>query len=146
MAINLDKHMGFHHKAMDIRVQKMEVVAGNLANANTPGYKAKDIDFQKAMQSAMADQSFKSSPTSASMAVTNERHMTGRLSSSPGASPYEIEFRVPNQPDTGDGNTVEAQTERNEFLDNGLRYQASVEFLNSKIKGMKKALSSGGQG
>lgn len=149
MAINLDKHMGFHHKAMDIRVQKMEVVAGNLANANTPGYKARDIDFQKAMQSAMADQSFRGSSTSAStaaMSVTNDRHMTGRLSSSPGASPYEIEYRIPNQPDTGDGNTVEAQTERNEFLDNGLRYQASVEFLNSKIKGMKKALSSGGQG
>jgi flagellar basal-body rod protein FlgB len=58
----------------------------------------------------------------------------------------EIEFRVPDQPDTGDGNTVDAQVERNNFLDNGMRYQAGIMLLNGKIKGMKKALSGGGQG
>ena len=54
-----------------------------------------------------------------------------------------IEFRIPLQPDTGDGNTVEVQAERNRFLENGMRYQAGIQFLNGKIKGMKKALAPG---
>ena len=60
-------------------------------------------------------------------------------------SSTDIGFRIPSQPDTGDGNTVEVQRERNEFLDTAMRYQATVEFLSSKVKGMKKAIS-GGQG
>ena len=56
-----------------------------------------------------------------------------------------MQYRIPTQPDTGDGNTVEVQSERNRFLDNGLRYQASLQFLNGKIKGMKKAIGPGGQ-
>lgn len=134
MAISLDKLMGFHHKALTVRNDRMEVIAGNLANANTPGYKAKDIDFQKAMMSARADREH-------SLVRTNDKHFEGRMQTQ-----GEIEYRIPTQPDTGDGNTVEVQTERNTFLDNGMRYQASVQFLNGKIKGMKKALSGGGQG
>ncbi|WP_026375652.1 flagellar basal body rod protein FlgB [Aestuariibacter salexigens] len=133
MAISLDKLVGFHHKALTIRTERMEVIAGNLANANTPGYKAKDIDFQKAMASARTEQS-------QSLSRTHEKHFAGRTQ--PG---FEADYRVPDQPDTGDGNTVDAQTERNAFLDNGMRYQAGLQFLNGKIKGMKKALS-GGQG
>lgn len=133
MAISLDKLMGFHHKAMQVRTDKMEVISGNLANANTPGYKAKDIDFQKAMQSARSQQEH-------SLNRTHDKHFAGKLQSQ-----GDIEFRIPNQPDTGDGNSVEVQTERNLFLENGMRYQAGIQFLNGKIKGMKKAIS-GGQG
>lgn len=133
MAISLDKLMGFHHKALTVRNDRMEVIAGNLANANTPGYKARDIDFQKAMQMARTDQS-------QSLSRTHEKHFEGKLQRQ-----GEIEFRVPNQPDTGDGNTVDVQMERNTFLDNGMRYQAGLQFLTGKIKGMKKALQ-GGQG
>lgn len=134
MAISLDKLVGFHHKALNIRNDKMEVIAGNLANANTPGYKARDIDFQKAMASARSEREH-------TLARTHEKHIEGRMQLQ-----GEIEYRIPNQPDTGDGNTVEAQTERNLFLDNGMRYQSSIQFLNGKIKGMKKAISGGGQG
>ena len=133
MAINLDKLVGFHQSALTIRNDKMEVIAGNLANANTPGYKARGIDFQKAMARA-------NNSSGQSMTRTHENHLSGSM-----ASTTEIGFRIPSQPDTGDGNTVEVQRERNEFLDTGMRYQASVEFLNGKIKGMKKAIS-GGQG
>jgi len=144
MAINLDKLVGFHQSALKIRTERMEVIAGNLANANTPGYKAKDIDFNKAMQSAMRD-SAGGAPfrNSGGLARTNDRHMSGNPSSV--AANFDMQYRIPTQPDTGDGNTVEVQAERNRFLDNGLRYQASLEFLNGKVKGMKKALSSGGQ-
>ena len=133
MAISLDKLMGFHHQAMKVRTDTMEVIAGNLANANTPGYKARGIDFQKAMQSAQQDRS-------QNLTRTHEKHFAGHMQSQ-----ADIEYRIPQQPDTGDGNTVEVQAERNNFLENGMRYQAGIQFLNGKIKGMKKAIS-GGQG
>lgn len=133
MAISLDKLVGFHHKAMQVRTDTMEVIAGNLANANTPGYKARGIDFQKAMQSAQYERAH-------TLSRTHEKHFEGKMQSQ-----AEIEYRIPLQPDTGDGNTVEVQAERNIFLENGMRYQAGIQFLNGKIKGMKKAIS-GGQG
>lgn len=133
MAINLDKLMGFHHKALQIRTNRMEVLAGNLANANTPGYKARDIDFQQAMKTAQQSRNH-------TLVRTNENHIKGSTQGS-----GELKFRIPNQPDTGDGNTVDVQIERNTFLDNGLRYQAGMEFLNGKITGMKKAIKGGQQ-
>ncbi len=135
MALSLDRLVNVHHKALQVRTQRMEVISGNLANANTPGYKARDIDFSKAMKTAQKGQT-----TGSDMLRTHENHMVGtsRMQS-------EIDFRIPNQPDTGDGNTVDAQTERNEFLETGMRYEASLMLLNGKFKGMKKALSSGGQ-
>ncbi|NDV89835.1 flagellar basal body rod protein FlgB [Alteromonas sp. 345S023] len=143
MAINLDKLVGFHQSALAIRTDRMEVIAGNLANANTPGYKAKDIDFNKAMKSAVRSSSGKPAASDSQMMRTHENHLSG--SSSSVASNFDMQYRVPLQPDTGDGNTVEVQAERNRFLDNSLRYQASLTFVNGKIKGMKKALGSGGQ-
>jgi flagellar basal-body rod protein FlgB len=131
MAISLDKMMGFHHKALQIRTERMEVIAGNLANSNTPGYKARDIDFQKAMRSAQ-------SSSAQSLNRTHDNHIKG---GSTGLG--EQQFRISNQPDTGDGNNVDVQIERNNFLDNGLRYQAGMEFLNGKISGMKKAIKGG---
>lgn len=132
MAINLDKLTGFHHRAVNLREDRMEVIAGNLANANTPGYKARDIDFKQAMTSARENQQ-------GGMTRTSDKHFAGNMT----ASHAELRFRVPSQPDTGDGNTVEVQTERNAFLENGMRYQASLQFLDGKLKGMKKALSGG---
>lgn len=134
MAISLDKLVGFHHKAVTVRTDRMEVIAGNLANANTPGYKAKDIDFKQAMQSAQYART-------QSLSRTHDKHfeVNRKLTNT------ELQFRVPDQPDTGDGNTVDVQIERNNFLDNGMRYQASLQFLDGKFKGMKKAIK-GGQG
>ncbi|WP_395344376.1 flagellar basal body rod protein FlgB [Ningiella sp. W23] len=148
MAINLDRLAGFHHNALKVRSDKMEIIAGNLANANTPGYKARDINFQDAMKQAMgtsglnstASTSNKLSVASSGMVTTNSKHMTGG-----GAPRFDVDYRVPLQPDTGDGNTVDVQQERNAFLENGMRYQASLMLLNGKFSGMKKALSSGGQ-
>jgi flagellar basal-body rod protein FlgB len=134
MAINLDRLVGFHHNALKIRTEQMEVISGNLANANTPGYKAKAIDFQQAMTTAKNDQAHR-------LARTHEKHFEGKMEPQ-----WDLKFRVPTQPDTGDGNTVDIQQERNAFLDTGMRYQATAELLSGKIKGMKKALSSGGQG
>lgn len=133
MAINLDKLMGFHHQALQVRTERMEIIAGNLANANTPGYKARDIDFKQAMKSAQYSQNH-------NLMRTHDNHIKGSMQGS-----GDLKFRVPDQPDTGDGNTVDVQIERNTFLDNGLRYQAGMEFLNGKISGMKKAIKGGQQ-
>ena len=73
------------------------------------------------------------------MLRTHENHIGGGLN----INSFDIDYRIPNQPDTGDGNTVEVQAERNAFLDNGMRYQATLQFLEGKLKGMKKALSGG---
>jgi flagellar basal-body rod protein FlgB len=131
MAISLDKLMGFHQKAMQVRTDRMELIAGNLANANTPGYKARDLDFQKVMKGAQYAQQH-------NLVRTNEKHLQGSMQGID-----QVQYRIPDQPDTGDGNTVDTQVERNTFLDNTLRYQAGVQFLDGKIKGMKKALSGG---
>lgn len=136
MAISLDRLVNVHQDALAVRSARMEVISGNLANANTPGYKARDIDFTKAMKSAQSAQSVGGS---SSMVKTHDQHMSGssRINT-------ELDFRVPTQPDTGDGNNVDTQVERNAFLETGMRYQASVMLLDGKFKGMKKALSSGG--
>lgn len=133
MAISLDKLTALHHRAVSVRQDRMELIAGNLANQNTPGYKARDINFQEAMKSASYEQRMHLNRTSSG-------HIEGQMQSD-----RLITFRVPTQPDTGDGNTVEAQIEKNSFLDNGLRYQASLQFLDGKFKGMKKALTGGQQ-
>jgi flagellar basal-body rod protein FlgB len=139
MAINLDRLAGFHHNALKVRADKMEVIAGNLANANTPGYKAKDIDFRTAMNSAM--QGANSSQAGPSALVrTSEKHIAGTSKHN-----FDIHYRIPDQADTGDANTVDVQVERNAFLENGMRYEASLMLLNGKFSGMKKAISSGGQ-
>ncbi len=133
MAIDLDRLVGFHQNALNLREKRMELISGNIANANTPGYKARDIDFQSALKMAKSDQKH-------SMVQTDTKHIAGSMRTS-----SFVQYRIPEQADTGDGNTVEVQKERNEFLDNGLRYQATLEFLKGKLGGMKKALS-GGQG
>lgn len=135
MAISLDKMVGLHQQALKVRNDRMEVISGNLANANTPGYKARDIDFQKAMRTAQTGQA---SLTQSSMVTTHNNHIKGTSKLQ-----TEAEFRIPNQPDTGDGNTVDVQNERNKFLDAGMRYETSLMLINGKFSGMKKALSPG---
>jgi flagellar basal-body rod protein FlgB len=133
MAISFDKAFGLHPEALLVRDQRAQVLAENIANADTPGYKAKDIDFQQALNNAKARQS-------GAMTRSHEQHFN--IST---AARHETKFRNPDQPDTGDGNTVDIHRERNAFMQNSLEYQASMTFLNDRISGLKKALTGGGQ-
>jgi len=128
MAINFEKGLGVHQHTLGVRTRRAEVLASNIANADTPGYKAKDIDFATAFKQAKSGQSF-------NMMVTNQKHQALNSEFQPGAM-----FRNPNQPDTGDGNTVDVQVERTLFMQNSLEYQSTMSFLNSKISGMRKAI------
>nr|WP_086941133.1 flagellar basal body rod protein FlgB [Thaumasiovibrio occultus] len=129
MAISFDKALGIHQHTVGVRAQRAETLASNLANVNTPGYKARDIDFQRALSAATAGHS-------TSLNRTNERHIVATTRASTG----EQKFRVPTQPDTGDGNTVDAQVERNLFMQNALEYQASLDFLGAKFQNLTKAI------
>lgn len=133
MAISLDKAFGIHQHALLVRSDRAEVLASNIANADTPGYKAKDLDFADALANAQKQQSHR-------MSKTHEKHFDLSV---------EIDtsqkYRNPYQPDTGDGNTVDVQVERNKFMENSMEYQTSLNFLNGKIRALNKALSSGGQ-
>lgn len=131
MAISFEKAFGIHPQSLKVRAQNAEVIASNIANADTPGYKARGLDFKTALAQAASKQQ-------AGMTRTNEKHFDTRTEIN-----NEVDFRIQNQPDTGDGNTVDVQMERNLYLENSMHYQASIQFLNGKIKGLKKAISGG---
>ncbi|SEK50240.1 flagellar basal-body rod protein FlgB [Colwellia chukchiensis] len=131
MAISFEKAFGIHPQGLQVRAQRAELIASNIANADTPGYKAKGMDFKAALAQASAKQQ-------SGMTRTNEKHFDVRTSLNNG-----VGYRVPDQPDTGDGNTVDVQVERNLYLENSMEYQASLQFLNSKIKGLRKAITGG---
>lgn len=131
MGISFDKALGVHDQALKLRSNRAAVLANNLANADTPGYKAKDIDFQSALKGEMQ---FKK--TSSTMQLTHQRHIS--VSSGIGGQ-YETLYRTPQQPSI-DGNTVEEQIENAEFMKNSLAFQSSFTFLNSKFKGLTAAI------
>ena len=132
MAISFDKAFGIHQYTIGARAARAEVLSANIANADTPGYKARDLDFSAALQQAQSG-----IESGFSLATSNERHISSTISSGLTSS---IKYRNPDQPDTGDGNSVDVQRERSAFLENGLEYQASLEFLNSRISGLLKAI------
>jgi flagellar basal-body rod protein FlgB len=128
MSISFDKALGIHQYSVGVRGKRAETLASNIANANTPGYKAKDMDFERALKAA-------TSGANVGLSRTNGRH----ISASANVMGEQM-YRVPTQPDTGDGNTVDAQLEQNLFMQNSLEYQASLDFLGAKFKNLSKAL------
>ncbi|MCQ1058282.1 flagellar basal body rod protein FlgB [Photobacterium sp. DNB23_23_1] len=129
MSISFDKALGVHQHTVGVRAKRAETLASNLANANTPGYKAKDIDFQRALNAATSE-------AKVGLSRTDGRHISASTQVM-----GEQKYRVPTQPDTGDGNTVDSQLEQNLFMQNSIEYQASLDFLGSKFKNLSKALT-----
>ena len=128
MAISIDKVMQYHETALLLRSKRSEVLASNIANANTPGYKAKDFDFSRALQDAQSSQQ-------SSVVKTHPNHFGAS-----GVTDVSMQYIVPFQTGTGDGNTVDLPSQQTAFAQNALEYQMSMRFLNSKIKGMMMAL------
>lgn len=152
MSISFDAALGIHPKALQVFSRRAELLASNLANVSTPGYKARDIDFRAAIQAAMQARQQQSgvqadtlsadtAPRADRLRLTHPRHMAmpmqDRVSFSSEA--LEAQYRIPDQPSL-DGNTVDAQHEKAAFAENALRYQASLGFLDSKFKGLKAAI------
>ena len=126
--MKLDQAFGIHEQALKLRAERSEVLAANLANADTPGYKARDFDFDKVLRGQM--------PPATQLAATNGRH----IGSAPSLVPSNaLEYRIPLQPSV-DGNTVDAETEQVAFSRNAMEYEASLRFLDGRIRGLLTAI------
>ena len=120
-----------HEKALYLRAMRNEILSSNIANADTPNYKARDIDFKTAFSQA--------SSAAGAMRTTDARHMNA----APGQNPLaDVMYRTPMQP-SQDGNTVEADVEQAKFSENTVRYRASLQFLGSQITGLRYAIKGG---
>jgi flagellar basal-body rod protein FlgB len=129
MAISLDQVFSIHDDALALRSRRSSILASNIANADTPNYKAQDIDF-KSMLREVGGRS-----NQIRLAQTHERH----YSPDSNGSSMELMFRNPLHASL-DGNTVDSHVEQAQFSENAIQYQASFTLLNGKIRGLIKAL------
>ncbi|WP_213353988.1 flagellar basal body protein [Citrobacter freundii] len=112
MGISFQQALGVHPQAVKLRLERTELLTANLANVDTPNFKAKDIDFAAEMQ---------------------------RASHTNVLPEPDVKYRVPMQP-SEDGNTVELNTEQARFSQNSMDYQSSLTFLNLQLSGIKEAI------
>lgn len=130
---SLEQHLSVYSQAMNLRSQRHQVLASNIANADTPNYKARDFGFEKAMQNAMAGRS----GGSIGLATTASRHLQG----SDGRGFAALQFRTETQ-SAVDGNTVDMDVERTQIAENALQYQVVSQLISDRIKGVRSALAS----
>jgi len=126
--MNLDKLFGVHSQAAQLRSYRGEVLANNIANSETPGYKSRDVDFKSILNKAES--------SSVNLETSHNSHIKITSSSS---FQNEVYYRAPTQPSL-DGNTVDMDIEKSEFSKNSVSYQVSMSFLSGKIKGMMAAI------
>ena len=126
--MNSDKLFGIHVNAVRVRAERASILARNMANADTPGYKARDIEFRELLSSTNIG--------STTLRTTQSKHINPEQG--PGGR-SNLKYRVPQQA-SADGNTVDMQNERAEFMRNALMYQTSMQFLNGRIKGLMTAI------
>ena len=120
------EHLGFHASALQLRSRRNEMLASNIANAATPNFKARDLDF---------DTELKRINKIGNIQTTNNSHFAGiqkRIGK-------DSVFRLPIHPSL-DGNTVEMAVEQMQFSENVMRYQTTLSFLNNKISGLRSAI------
>lgn len=122
MSIDIDKALGVHAQALDLRVQRSEILAANLANEDTPGFQARDLDFARELQ--RADSPFDIGDISARI---------------DGKSVPQLMYRTPMQSSL-DGNTVDLSMEQSNFSKNSMDFQTSLTFLDMKFRGLKQAI------
>jgi flagellar basal-body rod protein FlgB len=121
VALDIDSYLGVHAQALRLREQRTELLATNLANADTPGYKARDIDFRSALAAAT------STAAKGGVGVA-------------GNADAHLKYRTPLAPSL-DGNTVDAQLEQAAFAENAVRYQATLSFLSARFRSLMTAIT-----
>lgn len=138
MVDRLNEAFRFYQTSIQLRSQRQEVLAANIANADTPGFKARDFNFAQALSAATGHQAGGvPSLQPPRLALTAPGHLPAAASST--AGPAALLYRVPTQPSL-DGNTVDMNVERVNFADNTARYQANLTLVSSRIKTMLNAL------
>lgn len=135
MANSLDDLFRFHQQALSLRSERQQVLASNIANADTPHYKARDFDFAAALREATSGAASVTPP----LKVTSAGHLSGMSAMDRTASGIELKYRTVQQGSV-DGNTVDMDAERAAFADNAIRYEFNLTRLNQQIKGMLAAI------
>lgn len=140
----LDDYLRFNEMALSLRSQRQELLASNIANADTPNYKARDIDFSSALQNAVARTGQGSAQSAGALKTTSPAHLPGAAADGKAlADGTPVLYRTVTQ-GAVDGNTVEMDTERTQFADNALRYEAGITMINQQIRNMMNAVQSSG--
>lgn len=131
MTNRLDQALQFHQNALNIRAYRQQLLSSNIANADTPNYKARDLDFKAALSGALGD---RFGPLA--LATTARGHQSGST-----ANPLEAAARYrTEQQSSVDGNTVNMDVERAAFAENALHYEASITFINGLLRSMQSAV------
>jgi len=133
MPLNLDAYLGVHQDALKLYAQRTAVLANNIANADTPNYKAQDIDFRAVLAGTAG-----SKAGALPLSTSNGAQVTA-AAAGPGAA-AQLKYRVPLAPSL-DGNTVDVQMEQAAFADNSVRYQAALSFLSGKFRDLMTAIT-----
>lgn len=132
MIDKLSASLDFYQQALGLRHQRQQVLAANIANADTPHYKARDFDFAAELSRASDGSG------GLRLATTDKGHIAAGASA---GSAGNLLYRVPDQPSL-DGNTVDMNRERTHFADNSVRYQSALTLANARIQGLKSAMQS----
>ncbi|MGZ4959911.1 MAG: flagellar basal body rod protein FlgB [Methylomonas sp.] len=127
MAINFNNALSIHPQALALREKRSEILAANLANADTPDYKARDLDFKAVLKQTLSGES--------GLKRTSQGHMDAKNT----VLGAELLYRNPQTPSL-DGNTVEAHIEQAKYAENAVQYQASLQFINEDFKGLISAI------
>lgn len=138
MVGKLDEALRFQQTALSLRAERQQQLASNIANADTPNYKARDIDFSSALKSALANNGSAGAPSPGTLKTTSAAHLAG---SNPNvtSSGAPLLYRTEQQGNV-DGNTVDMDVERNAFTDNALRYEAGLTLIGAQIKNLLAAI------
>lgn len=133
MTDRIGADLQFFQSAINLRQQRQEVLASNIANADTPNYKARDFNFSDALRNAMGE-SMRLADTH--LTLTSARHIPAKAIT---PDPAELLYRLPLQPSL-DGNTVDMDVERVQFADNTVKYQTELNIISQRVKGLMAAL------
>lgn len=142
---NLDSYLGIQPDALEVYSQRSEVLAANLANADTPGYQARDIDFRAALAAAGQEQNGAgsgSAPTGGALQpeTTSPDDLTAGSPQGGVSTEQYLKYRMPLAPSL-DGNTVDSQMEESAFAQNNVRYEASLTFLEDRFSDLTTAIT-----
>lgn len=130
MPFSFDSYLGVNQPALRLQAYRAQILASNLANADTPNYKARDIDFRAALSSASTGMA-----GNMRLDATEPGHIQPQMEN----GGYDLMYRQPNQPSL-DGNTVEGQVEMSAYTDNAMRYLATLRILTGKLNTLRTAL------
>lgn len=131
MASQLDNALAFHSQALNVRAYRQQILAANIANADTPHYQARDVDFRSALRDALVGRA----PGALPMLRTETGHLPGGGAATTGSLAYRTAVQS-----SADGNTVDMDVERAQFADNAVQYEASITFLNGQLRGLIDAM------